>query len=325
MGSKLLICLVATAFSVPGPGTATEGRITDSEMTVEPADVFVHVAVVRQELELIRLEMGKPEDMVELINLANVAPREVFFQALSLFRSANRLCYEHTRTDVPEPVAPTDAVHPQHVFGVVDTALKQIRKVKEQLNIVERVQQPRRDNSRTPTDVFGSLLMASQQLNVLLDQEFKPSDVFEQVTLSVSLASRLLARFPDTVRIPTEPPYERRKRPADVHDRLIECFQVLQSIATLSGIEIATLTRSEREQRVKPGDVYSIAALVVSELVHLHAQIEESIPPVQTYYPGRKLPSDVYQRAGILLSQLHSLEKQVRAHPRWLDTGKTSQ
>ena len=325
MRAKLLMIMLATAFSLFGTIAATRAQDSPTSKPIEPADVFVLVGVVRAELELIRIEMGKPSDAAEQINVTNAAPREVFFQALSLFRKANRLCYEHTRTDLSEPSSPTDAIRPQHVYGVVEAALNQIRKVKGQLGIPERVVMPARDDSRTPTDVFRSILLASRQLNTLLDRQFTPSDVFEQVTLSVSLGARLLARFPDAARIPPTPPYERRKKPTDAFSLLIECFQVVRSIASISDLPIATLARVENDEVVNPGDVYGMATLLVSELVYLHARDADSEPPVQTYYPGRKVPADVYQRTGILLTQLRSLEKLARAHPDWLNSRNRTQ
>lgn len=71
--------------------SATHGQL-------QPPDVFLQVGIVRAELELIRLEMGKPENSGEPVLILEAAPREVFFQALTLFRKANRLSYEHLRT-----------------------------------------------------------------------------------------------------------------------------------------------------------------------------------------------------------------------------------
>ncbi len=51
---------------------------------IAPADVFVHVALLRSELDLIRSEMGKPRDDRPELPVSDAAPREVFFQALTL-------------------------------------------------------------------------------------------------------------------------------------------------------------------------------------------------------------------------------------------------
>ena len=289
---------------------------TGTGIEVEPADVFVRVELVRQELELIRLEMGKPGDVEEHITVANAAPRDVFFQALTLFRKANRLCYEQTREDTTEPPAPDGRIGPEHVCEVVNAALGRLRRVKQKLGIEENAKAPERSPATTPTDVFRSIVPASRQLNLLLDRQFAPSEVYQQVTLAISYASRLLALFPGATRIPPTPPFERRKRPADVYDRLIDCFELFRGIDEQLNITMVEVRRAvEDTGKIAPGDVYDIATLLLSELAFIHAQSPGAAAPVKSFYPGRKLPSHVYQRAGMLQTQLRELEKRLRENP----------
>ncbi len=293
--------------------SATHGQL-------QPPDVFVQVGIVHAELELMRLEMGKPENGGEPVLISEAAPREVFFQALSLFGKANRLCLEHVRTEAPEPLPPQGVINPGHVHGVLTAALIQLRLVKEKLGITESVQTPARDDAKTPTDVIRSILLANHQLDRLLDRRYAPSDVYEQVTLAIGYTARLVASFPGATRIPPAPEFERRKRPADVYDRLIGCFGWVRSIAGHSGLNIARLDHNDVVgMEIAPGDVYGMATLVVSELAHIHSQVVATEAPVRTYYPGRKLPSHVYQRVGILEAQLIELGKQVLAAPQWLE------
>ena len=70
--------------------------------------------------------------------VADVAPREGFFQALTLFGKSNRLCYELTRIDEVEPEPPAGEILPAHVYGVVEAALAQLIFVKEKLGIRRR-------------------------------------------------------------------------------------------------------------------------------------------------------------------------------------------
>ncbi len=67
-------------------GPATGKRTSSQARTgqIAPADVFVRVALLRSELDLIRFEMGKPRDDRPELPVSDAAPREVFFQALTL-------------------------------------------------------------------------------------------------------------------------------------------------------------------------------------------------------------------------------------------------
>ena len=313
-------CLATLILSCVAGSSSLRGQESESTPpSLQPADVYQRVGVVRAELELIRLEMGEPLNETVHFSISDAAPREVFFQAVSLFRKSNRLCYEHTRTETAEPGRPFGQVRPEHVYDVVEAALAQISRVKEKLGVLETVRSPARDASITPTDVFRSIVQANKQLNQLLERQYASSDVYEQVTHAIGYASQLLASFPGATRIPPEPEFERRKRPVDVYGRLFECLELVGSIAEQSDVQIAHLTRLEGDTApIAPGDVYGLATLMVSELAYIHSRMVGAAQPVPPYYPGRKLPSHVYQRVGILEAQLVELEKRVRAAPGWL-------
>jgi hypothetical protein len=214
---------------------------------------------------------------------------------------------------------PSGDIRPVHVHQVVDAALQRVRLVKKTLGIDEQSRPPPRDPDKTPTDVFRSIVSANRQLNLLRDRPFSPSDVFQEVTIAIGYAARLLAHFPGATRIASTPPFEPRKQPADVYRRLVECLGRIRQIAEQSNLKMLTLAISETDRaEATPSDVHDIASLVVSELAYLHAQLPGVLPAREVYYPGRRFPSQVYQRAGILEGQLLELQRLVQHDPGWL-------
>lgn len=288
---------------------------------IAPPDVFAHVALVRGEIELIRREMGKPEIRRLEIVVKHAAPREVFFQALTLYRKADQLCLELTGQQATVPTIPTEPIRPHHVYAVVNAALERLQIIKKKLRIGETSVKPERRGDKTSTDVFRSIVQANRQLNLLLVRKFSPSDVYGQITRAIGYASLILSRFaevPDALRVPPAPPFVRHKIPRDVYRRLIKCFAIIREIAHRSGLDI--LSEGESEENfidVTPGDVYNLASLIVSELAYLNRLIGHN-QPFRSYYPGLKFPSHVYQRVGILERQLNEILAQVKLHPRWL-------
>jgi hypothetical protein len=262
--------------------------------------------------------MGKPEPVERQIEISGVEPREVYFQAETLFKKADRLSYEHTRETAEAPPLTDLNITPNQVLVMVDAALERVRHVKDGLGIVEASAQPLFDPSKTPTDVFNATLEANRQLNLLLDQPFTPSEVYEQLTLAIGYATRLRAQFPGD-RIPEAPPLERRKVPKDVLRKLFSCFDLIQQIAETSQLHMLEFeVPTEFQTRIEPSDVYNMATLLVSELRHIWLQLGERVPPRPVYYPGRRFPSHAYQRAGLLERMLFELNDLIATDPGWL-------
>ena len=295
------------------PSPQAEGR--GPELPIEPPDVYADTLLVRDELELIRLEMGRPQETRQEIGVTGAEPREVYFQALTLFHKANRLSFELTRDRAELPEKPIGAIRLVHVRDVLKAILERLRRVKGVLGSFERSPQRAREPTKTHADVFRSIVQANRQVNLLLNQQFAPSDVFQQVTLAVGYAAQLRTQFPGT-RMPEAPAFERRKRPADVYHRLVECFARVRAVMQHSGMNALTLDL--HPQTVTPSDVYDIASLLVSELSFLHSHLDGVLAPPDAYYPGRKFSADVYQRAGLLEALLIDLQALVEASPSWL-------
>lgn len=307
-GSLGIICL-----AVPGITAAAVAE------PIKPADVYQLVEQTAHELAAIRFITGQARNEQAPLRVTNAAPREVYFQALTLFRKVDRLSFEHTRKREAEPEVPSHAITPAEVHAVVASSLARLRSIRRELGAEEPQTISSAAPEATPTDVFVALVQVNRQLNLLLEKRFAPSDVFEQVTQGVGYAARLLEHFEDSVLVPEAPPLEPGRTPPDVYRRLIDCYQRLQTIAENSGLSALDLHPDETTiTRASPSDVYDIASLLVAELAHLHQQLPDAPPPRKVFYVGRKFPSHVYQRAAILERQLIQLEAQSLSRPAWL-------
>ena len=184
---------------------------------IEPPDVYQSTMVIRGELERIREALGKPSDSRAEIDVHDAQPREVFFQAVTLWVKANRLCKETRRADMPEisrvEIAPPGDVTPRDVWVMTRNALGRISCIKRELGLRGDVEPPARDPAKTPTDVFRSIVQANRQLNLLLEYPFTPSDVFSIVSLSNEFLSETLDAFAPAWRAdePPLPPHSEDK------------------------------------------------------------------------------------------------------------------
>lgn len=304
------------------PNPVSGHSITLEEIT--PADVLARVQLLRDTLELIRFEMGKPlPTQVEAI-VTNVHSHEAYFQALTLFHKADRLALELTGSTgiPPEPIS-LSALAPLHIWKMVNMSYLRILAIKEELGLKEIISERLEDSSTSLTETGRAIVQANRQINLLQEQHFAPSDVAQQVLLASQYAKRLLARFPQLQVTSENPPLERGKQPADVFLRLIECYASLETIAHQSGIPVLHLDLPAAKsvglsRQLEPSDVYDMGTLLVSDLAYLQGQSKKIDPPKSIPYPGRLFPSHVYQQATVLLHQLKALEQFVATDPKWI-------
>jgi hypothetical protein len=290
--------------------------------SVGPDAVYGHALWLLAEIDLVRLEMGRPRDARPEMRVANVAPRENYFEAVASFRKADRLCFERTGEEalLPHPPA-VGELTPGHVREVVDAAVQRLQQVKARLGIAEQSPAPAAVAGKQPTDVCGLLFRANRQLNLLLDQPFSPNDVYQLVTLAIGYAARLLGHVGGIP--PALPAFERKKRPADVYRRLHRVLGKIGTITTRSGLtmlELGEVPYSDDE--LAPSDVYDLASLAISELVFLHSRVPAlSAPTVSEFYEvGHKLPAHAFQRVGLLEAYIDAIAQAVEKRPSALRT-----
>jgi len=287
--------------------------------TVTTTELYQQVEKIRGELTLIQKELGKPYSPAPVFTVSSAAPREIYFQALALFKKSNRLRFEIMRTLAKKPTIPSGEITTGDVMQVLGVVMRQVTLVKHKLGIPEKVELREVKQHPNNNDLFMAIVGVNRQLNMLLEKQMMPSDVYQRVTEAINITATLLAQFPRTAHFPKALPYARRKNPQDVYEQLFKSYSLLQSIAKYSNVNILSVHLPEKPiNEILPGDVYNIAELIVSEVSYFHTQLSGASSPVDVYYPGRKIVSDVYQRATILHAQLIELEGKVKTHPYWL-------
>lgn len=286
------------------------------EPQIEPADVFRILGQLDAEVERLRFDLGAPQHLAPSFTVADAAPREVFYQALSLLEKADELSFEQTGELGRPVVIPDRELTPGDVHAVVAGALDRILAVATHWDIAKPIAAPDRDSSKRPADVYNAILRLNGQLNLLLDQSLAPTDVYGQVETAIGYAALLLERFAGATSLPPSPPLVRGMRPADVHQRLTACLEPIREVATRLGTSTLRLESMDLSPEVvKPSDVYDVATLLVSQLSYLNKATGNGRELERERYSERKRPSDVYRRADVLRQQLDALVRFVKEQP----------
>jgi hypothetical protein len=305
-----------------------QGRVTiNPDVTSSPeefissADVLARVELLRDELDLIRQEMGNPPPVRLEISVRSAAPRETYFHAYTLSDKAHRLAFEFTgRPERPLGILLSADTTPVNVYAVVSEALESIYEAKDALAIKESPKENRYDPSTNSSQVLDAIIQANRELNNILYQQYSPLDVYEQISLSINFATRLLEQFAGSTPVLAAPRIQRRKKPADVFHQLVQLFDDIHDVARASGESTLDLkVRSTAPNSITPSDVYDIAKMVLAELAYFYSLLKDPPPVDEPQYPrNRVLPSHVYQQVGVLKAQLAQLKTFAAKHPNWL-------
>jgi hypothetical protein len=259
--------------------------------------------------------MGKPELVFLKIKITDAQPRDVYFQALTLYKKADRLCFDHTGDMGPiPPRMKEEGVLPGDVFEVLTGALARIRCVSLKWKISEPVSEYKVDLHKTPSDVYGKILEINRQLNSLLDTPYSPSVVYRRMMEANEAVKSVLMRDKSDFEFPSFV-FERRKRPRDVYFQTLKCFKILNRIFHLSKVEFLDFKVEKITIQVSPGDVYDLVSLVLSGINQIRKKINpESFESIQKRvpFPGRKFPSHVYQKAVYLEKLLLKWEEMLK-------------
>ena len=133
-GVFIVLWLICVSVSSPAMGETRSdfsrlvSDTVDSSQEILPANVLTRVELLRKELDDIRFEMGRPKIIdIEMV-VQNAAPHEVFFQARSLYRKADRVVVEVTGEEsVSLGITTPHNIQPAHVFKVVSAALDRLQ------------------------------------------------------------------------------------------------------------------------------------------------------------------------------------------------------
>ena len=266
-----------------------------------------------RDLERLRRFMGAPKAGELDIGIRSAIPRDLYFQTLTLWQQTDRLLFEIMRVHAHPPPAPTGAIGLQDALAALQDAHQILQQVMRELRIAPTAEPPptpRPGGKATLADSFIATLDLNRQLDLLVERHIAPRDVYREVTLAVAYSARLLARYAEATRLPAEPPFEPDRQPGDVYRRLIACLQSIARIFATLGLPVLQIDTSHTDvANLRPGDVFLVASMIVSQLDFLYQRLDSAQARPQATYPGFKFPSHTYQRAGILQAQLTQIER----------------
>lgn len=294
--------------------------MSDDQITSE--HTCARVEQVLEELEALRLEMGRNRDARVPMVVRDASPREVYFHAQTVHRKANQLCVELGADPVSAPGAAQPArAHPSDVLHLLDSTRERLARARALLRIEGDDLRPEvpgplpRIAGKNPSDVLAGCLLASRQLNAMLAHAFASPESHEQLSRALGLAGRVLAFH--GAGLPPAPRFERRKFPRDVFQLLWQACEGLHRILRDSGVAALEIDRGFVGE--EPTDVYDLASLIVSEFEYLVSCLPVGeAAPLAAAPLTPILPAHNFRLALQLRDAVGALAAATRGRPDWL-------
>lgn len=304
--------------AAPSPIAETTAPVTlrvvptpDTDTT----DLYQAARLLRAELDCVRAEMGKPRPSVSPMVVTNAPHNELFAQVWQTHQRLRVLRQELTHDRSAALRRPSSTLTEGHSAFVLTAAIEEVRAIKHALEIgeVNHVTRPRTRPSST--DVYLTLQEVERQVDVLLNAQPRPCDVFSEVRAALTRV-RTIGRLVGVREWPGLPQFVRRKSPADVCRTLLHCFERVQSIAEEENVEtlhtVQAIGDSLEDERITTSDVLPVIRLLNAELRYLHDQLGSATKIRRHVNPSRVFPSHVDQQARHLLECLDTLAAKLR-------------
>lgn len=283
-----------------------------SSETITPATVFQYALQLKKSLHHISLEMGINPGERTVIGVSNVSPREVYFQAATLYKKSSQLMFEFTGKEDINILQVNVNARPSDVLSLLKSVNTHLHEVKIGIGMELFDYEVGFDENMTPTDVFQTIFELNRTINHLLEFRFSPAHVHQKITEAIAIASAILETYPEATAVFYPGPKERRKQPRDVYHKMTMMYDHMLPIMVHFGKTCLLLADSEKNRvDIVPADVYDLAVMIVSQLHYMNSFVPDTPVPKTSYYPGKVLPSDVFQRLTILEQQMMELKRVI--------------
>ncbi len=271
-----------------------------AEDAATPPRVYQEVGALVEDLETIRGVLGIRAPRERSFRLSEAEPRQVFFQAQTLFRKCNSLAQEIAGLSRQVAAqAPDREIRPADVLEVVQASRQQLDYVRDALNIDTRADLPRLNRRSTPSDVMHDIIEAGYIINEMVHEQPDWASIYDRVKLMITYVGGL---HPEATRYPELPAFECCKQPEDVYQSLLAAMEAARPLAESVDLPIVRIApRKRAEGGASPSTVYDLTTTMVSDLAELTLRLEAEDTERPNYErPSRILPSHVYQLASVL-------------------------
>ena len=313
-----VFCCLAALATLVGPalvrdssvrnfGTAFAQRAPIEGSNVSPSHVYQATLDMISEITVLREAMGVADYPGEAEPQEDRAPVHAYAKSLEVMKKVARVQRRLGMRPVRVRQIPVKQIVPKDVLGSVTTITAQLRRVKNQLVIDDKIQAASFEGAKTPSMVYKNLGDASFLLDGLVGRPLSPNDVFGNVIEIHDELELIAAKL--KVALALEPPIvEGRKRPGDVAQQVLRATYKVINLQTRLGMDASGVPNLTLV-RVTPAEVYEATNILLAELSRIKTKLNIKLPRTPRPPPRNKKPTDVFAQVLLIIGNLDRLAK----------------
>ena len=274
---------------------------------VTPSHVYRATSDLISEIEILREAMGVTVYPVEAELQEDRAPVHVYSKSLEVME---KIAAAQRRLGInPLKVGqiPVKRIKPGDVYKSVRNGLAEVRRIKEQLVIDDKIQPAALEGGKTPTYVYKHLGDASFLLDGLVGHPVDPNDVYNHVVYLHDETELIAAKL--KVALELDPPImDQRKRMKEVAQQVLRATFKIINLQTRLGMDASGVPQITLV-RVSPAEVYEATNVLLAEMVRIKAHLNIRLPREEHALSRNKRPRDVFSQVLLLIRNLDILAK----------------
>ena len=274
---------------------------------VSPSHVFQATMDMISEIEILREQIGVNDYPGEAEPQEDRAPVHAYAKSLEVMKKVSRA---QRRLGIPPGRVgqiPVKRIIPKDVLGSVQGITGQLRRIKKQLVIDDKIRPAPFEGAKTPSLVYKALGDASFMLDGLVGRPITPNDVFGNV-VEVQDELELIAAKMKVVLALEPPSVDGRKRPKDVAQQVLRATFKMINLQTRLGMDASGVPNITLV-RVTPAEVYEATNILLAELVRIKTHLNVRLPRSPRPQVRNKKPTDVFAQVLLVIQNIDRLTK----------------
>ncbi len=277
-----------------------------------PDDVVMVSDILRQEIEILRRELGVDDHPPRAESHANRRPVHVYVKALEVM---SKVVAVQRRLGVQEssmPGMPLGQLAPEDVLAAMQNVLAGLRSIKTQMVIESEVETRAMSTPRTLSAAYKNLADSSAMLDGLVGRSLSPGQVFQGVR-SVFEDLNLIAAKLQVPLDPSLPEVSDVRESVDAAQQALRAAYKIVLLQTRLGMDasaVPTLTLV----RVTPTEAYDLIGILRAEIARIKWHLGINVAAAESGEPVQgKNFGDVFSQMLLVVRSLDLLTAGVES------------